>query len=156
MPLESKTDLREETLEQIQDLIQTNIDSRDGFRHAASAIEDLNLSTLFHSLATQREEQANELSRYVEWNHEQPRREGSFAAALHRHWMTIRESLSTNNLYTVLAEAERGEDQIKTAYEEALRATAGSAMNDVLLRQYAQVKGDHDRIRDLREEYKSA
>jgi uncharacterized protein (TIGR02284 family) len=53
----------------------------------------------------------------------------------------------------VLVEAERGEDQIKRAYEDALVRTAGSAMNDVLTRQYARVKSGHDRIRDLRDHF---
>ena len=155
MATESKTDLKPETIRAVQELIQVNIDSRDGFRQAANDLEDMTLSTLCQSLAHQREEQANELARFVEWNQEKPNREGSYAAALHRSWMTIRESLSSNNLYAVLAEAERGEDQIKSAYEDALRDTAGSAMNDVLTRQYAQVKAAHDRIRDLRDEHKS-
>ena len=155
MPLESKTDLKADTIEHLQDLIQLNIDSRDGFRHAAENIEDMTLATLFQALSVQREEQATELARYVEWNHEQPRRNGSYAAALHRSWMSIRESLSGHSLYAVLAEAERGEDQIKSAYEEALRETAGSAMNDVLTQQYSQIKAAHDRIRDLRDEHKN-
>ncbi|WP_092051914.1 PA2169 family four-helix-bundle protein [Planctomicrobium piriforme] len=156
MALETKTQLKKETINELQDLIQINIDSRDGFKHASGAVEDLTLSTLFQSLAIQREEQADQLSQYVELNNEQARKSGSVAASLHRSWMSIREALSSNNLYTVLAEAERGEDQIKAAYENALRSTAGSAVNDVLTRQYAQVKAAHDRIRDLRDEHKNA
>lgn len=155
MALETKAHLKPETIKQLQELIQINVDSRDGFRHAAEKLEDMTLSTLFQSLAHQREEQANELSQYVEWNQEKPDREGSFAASLHRSWITIREALSSDSLYPVLAEAERGEDQIKAAYENALRETAGSAVNDVLTRQYAQVKSAHDRVRDLRDEHKS-
>ncbi|WP_437229425.1 PA2169 family four-helix-bundle protein [Planctomicrobium sp. SH661] len=155
MALETKTQLNQETINKLQELIQINIDSKDGFEQAAREIEDMTLSTLFQSLAHQREEQANQLSQYVQWNHEQPNRTGSYAAAIHRGWMSIREMISGNNLYSVLAEAERGEDQIKAAYEGVLKETAGSAMNDVLTQQYAQVKAAHDRIRDLRDEHKA-
>lgn len=154
MSLETKANLKPETISKLQELIQINVDSRDGFRHAAEATDDMTLSTLFQSLGHQREEQANELARFVEWNHEKPQRSGSFAAALHRSWMTIRETLSSDDLYAVLAEAERGEDQIKNAYEETLRETAGSAVNDVLSQHMAQVKAAHDRIRDLRDEHR--
>jgi uncharacterized protein (TIGR02284 family) len=65
--------------------------------------------------------------------------------------MAVREAFSSNNEYTVLAEAERGEDTIKQAYEAALRDHPGTAMNDVLQRQYLQVKHAHDRVRDLRD-----
>lgn len=154
MALETKTNLKKETIKKLQELIQLNVDSKDGFQQAATSIEDMTLSTLFQSLAHQREEQANQLAKYVEWNHEQPDRTGSYAAVLHRAWLSIREMVSSNNLYAVLAEAERGEDQIKHAYETALKETAGSAVNDVLMHQYAQVKAAHDRVRDLRDEYK--
>jgi uncharacterized protein (TIGR02284 family) len=153
MTLETKTHLDPSTINQLQELIQINVDSRDGFQLSAEVIDDMALSTLFRSLAHQREEQANELARFVEWNQQTPRHEGTYAAALHRTWLGIREKLSSNNLYAVLAEAERGEDQIKNAYEAALRAHPGSAMNDVLNQQYAQVKASHDRIRDLRDEH---
>jgi len=155
MALETKTNLCADTIKHLQELIQVNVDSRDGFQHAANDIQDMTLSTLFQSLAHQRDEQANELAKFVEWNHEKPNRTGSYAAAIHRGWMAVREMVSSNNLYAVLAEAERGEDQIKAAYESTLRETAGSAVNDVLQRQFAQIKAAHDRIRDLRDEHQS-
>ena len=96
--------------------------------------------------------QADELSAFVETNGEEARREGSYAAAVHRVWMNIRELLANNDDHAILSEAERGEDQIKSAYETALRNTAGSAVNDVLTRHYAQVKAAHDRVKLLRDE----
>lgn len=151
MTLETKTTLSDDTLEHLQDLVQTNIDSRDGFRDAAEQIPDAALATYFRELADERARQAEELQTYVELNNERPVREGSFLAALHRSWISIRDSLAGNEVHAVLAEAERGEDAIKGAYEEALTATAGSAVNDVLQTQYAQTKAAHDRIRDLRD-----
>jgi uncharacterized protein (TIGR02284 family) len=41
-------------------------------------------------------------------------------------------------------------------YEEVLKETAGSAVNDVLTRQYAKVKAGHDQVRDLRNAYANA
>jgi len=153
MALETKTNLQPGTIKKLQELIQINVDSQHGFQQAAKDIEDMTLSTLFQSLSHQREEQACELAKFVEWNHEKPNRTGSYAAAMHRGWMAIREMLTADNLQAVLDEAERGEDQIKSAYEHALRETAGSAVNDVLQRQYVQVKAAHDRVRDLRDEH---
>jgi len=151
MALETKLDLLPETVDALHDLIQVNIDSRDGFRYAAECVHDVALSSAFERIGNERQGQADELASYLEWNGEDSPRKGSFAAAVHRTWMAIREMLSSDDTYAVLAEAERGEDQIKQAYEQALRKTAGSAMNDVLLQQYAQVKAVHDHIRDLRD-----
>ena len=52
------------------------------------------------------------------------------------------------------AEAERGEDEIKHRYEEALKAVPGSAVEDVVRSQYERVKAGHDTIRDLRDVHK--
>lgn len=155
MTVETKLNLNQETMDALQDLVQINIDSRDGFQHAAEKVDNLTLQSLFQKLASERNQQADELSRLLAINLEEPHRKGSYAAAIHRCWTACREACSSNNAYAVLAEAERGEDQIKAAYENALKQTAGSAVNDVLTRQYAQVKDAHDRVRDLRDESKN-
>lgn len=152
MALETKCDLQPETIDALQDLVQTNIDARDGFRFAANEIENAAISAAFEHFANQRQEQADELASFVECNGEEARREGSYSAAVHRTWMNVRELLSGNDTNAILSEAERGEDYIKEAYETTLRSTAGSAVNDVLTRQYAQVKAAHDRVKMLRDE----
>jgi len=154
MALETKLDLNEETLAALRDLIQANVDSRDGLRYCAEKIEDMTLQSTFLRLADERDAQADELCQYVEWNAEDARKSGSYAAAVHRTWIAIRDMVAVDDTYAILAEAERGEDQIKNAYEESLKNTAGSAMNDLLLQQYTQVKASHDHIRDLRDSYK--
>lgn len=151
MPVETKTTLSEETIAKLQELIQINIDSRDGFRSAAEKTEDLSIRSFFEKMVDERTAQANELARYVSFNGEEPDRSGSFAAGVHRTWMAIRDGLAGDDDYPVLAEAERGEDRIKEAYEDALKCECGSAMNDILMAQYAAVKAAHDRIRDLRD-----
>ena len=155
MSVETKQKLSANAVSQLQELIQINIDARDGFRQAAQAIDDLTLRSAFEQLASDREAQSDELARFVTWNGAIPRREGSMAAVMHRSWMSIREMLSSDDRYAMLCEAERGEDSIKAAYEDALRCTSGCDVHDVLVSQYDAVKSAHDRIRDLRDECKS-
>jgi uncharacterized protein (TIGR02284 family) len=148
--METKTSLRDETVSSLQNLIQYNLDSRDGFRHAAENVKEIAVANMFVQLAEERDRQAHELQSLVNNNGEAPAREGSYAAAAHRTWMDIRKALG-GGLSAVLSEAERGEDYIKGAYESALKDQAGSAVNDVLQRQYASVKAAHDRVRDMRD-----
>ena len=155
MALETTSTLSPETISTLNELIQMNIDSRDGFRQAAVEIDDLSIASFFDRVADDRERQADELTNFVEYNGEEADRSGSFAAAVHRAWMNIRESLSANNRYAVLAEAERGEDQIKRAYELALTENPGSAMQEVLMQHFQQVKAIHDHVRALRDAHKS-
>lgn len=153
MGLETKTKLKESTVSKLQELIRINIDSEEGFQEAAKQIEDRNIGSVFTELAAQRRQNSTELQDYVQWNGETPRDEGSYAAAFHRTWLDLKSLLTGGDVHAVLSEAERGEDQIKKAYEDALKETSGSAMNDVLTRQYANVKAGHDRVRDLRDHY---
>lgn len=154
MTVETACHLSQDTRKEIQELLTLNIDSRDGFRSVSESIEDVTIGSLCQTLAMQRQAQADELARILECNADKVDRSGSIAAAVHRTWMDIREGLSSNNPYSLLAEAERGEDKIKGAYEDCLKKTAGNGATDVLNRQYAQVKAAHDRIRALRDEYK--
>jgi len=155
MSLETKHDLNESTVSKLQELIRLNIDSYDGFHSSADDLKDPQLATLFREIAQERSHLATELQEYVEWNGEAAVEDGSYLAAFHRTWIDLRSKLSGGDSYAVLAEAERGEDHIKHAYEDVLKSTAGSAMNDVLMCQYKTVKLGHDRIRDLRDAYKA-
>lgn len=152
MTVETKMNLTPNTISNLQELIQINIDSRDGYRHAADATNDLTLQSVFVQTALDRDAQAGELARFVAWSGEYPREQGSVSAAIHRAWMSIREALSTDDRLTVLSEMERGEDTVKSAYESALENLAGTPVNEVLMQQYAAVTNTHDRIRDLRDD----
>ncbi|MAT70795.1 MAG: histidine kinase [Planctomycetaceae bacterium] len=153
MAVETKYDLKESTIAKLQDLIQANIDSYNGFHESAEELADERLSKLFREIGDCRSAQATELQNYVEINNEDAQDDGSVAAKLHRVWINIRGKLNGGDAHAILAEAERGEDHIKEAYEDVLTETAGSAMNDVLTAQYAKVKEGHDKIRDLRDSY---
>jgi uncharacterized protein (TIGR02284 family) len=150
---ENKLSLTQDSVNMLNDLVQVNIDSRDGFRHAADEIEQIAVSSMFTELAEERNRQVQELQSLVSLNGEQPTKEGSFAASAHRTWMDLRTALG-GGLQAVLDEAERGEDHIKAKYEDALKKNAGNAASDVLHRQFAAVKASHDRIKAMRDAHR--
>ncbi|CAK9003864.1 DUF2383 domain-containing protein [Durusdinium trenchii] len=144
-------DLNKETIETLQELIQINIDSAKGFRHVAEECSSAPIAAAFEELALQRKKQADELAIHVAINDEQPHREGSYLAAVHRCWMTCRKLLSSNDLHSLLAEAERGEDAVLEAYEEACQQTLGRAIHSVLRGHRERVQQVHDDVRNLRD-----
>ena len=156
MNLETKTDLDDSTIEGLQKLIRYNIDACKGFRESAEIVEDTFAKELFLKIADQRSDFADTLQQYVAINGEEVSDDGSAMAAVHRAWIDVRAAINGGDVYPVLCEAERGEDYIKSAYESVLKETAGSAMNDVLTHQYAQVKLGHDGIRELRDGMRNA
>lgn len=153
MTLETKTDLNETTVAKLQKLIRANIDSYNGFHESAEEIDDAKLKALFKEIGDQRSAMATQLQKFVEFNGEEAEDDGSVAAKTHRIWINIRSKINGGDPHVLLIEAERGEDHIKQAYEDVLKETAGSAMNDVLSDQYASVKAGHDKVRDLRDSY---
>jgi uncharacterized protein (TIGR02284 family) len=145
--------LPQATIDKLQELVQINIDAHDGFEYAASKLENMTIASFFEQMAAERRAQADELAGLVQFNGETPDRSGSFAAAFHRTWMGIRDSVAGSSDYAVLAEAERGEDSIKAAYEEALQCRCGDPIDEVLRRHYEGVKFAHDRVRELRDSH---
>lgn len=154
--METVTNLKDETIERIKDLVRINQDSAEGFADAADIVEHADLKALFALLAGQRQQFANELRSYVVLNDEDGDITGSWKGMFHRWWLDLRGKLSGGDAYAVLAEAERGEDRIKAMYEEVIKDTTGNPINDVMHKQYAEVKKGHDQVRDLRDAVKQA
>ncbi len=153
---ETIASLSDNTLDKLRDLVRANLDSSKGFSEAAKSLDNPRIRQVFQEQSRIRSANAAELQAVVRINDEDPPEEGTWLAALHRSWMDVRTALTSNDEQAVLEEAERGEDHIKDMYEDVLKETAGSAMNDVLQSQYAGVKRTHDAVRDLRDAKRSA
>jgi len=145
--------LKEDTIEKLRELRRLNVDSAKGFKECADLIADAALKSAFESIAQERSGQADSLGHHVEWNEGDEQERGSYAAAVHRAWIKVRDACTSDSTSTVLIEAERGEDVIKEAYEEALEETSGSPIHDTIAEQYACVKKTHDRVRGLRDKH---
>lgn len=151
---ETKYDLKPEVIDNLAKIRQANIDAADGFTEAAKHLDDPALKAKFEKWAQQRRANSTELGELIEANGEEICRDGSWLAAFHRCYLNMKAAVTSDDKQTVLEEAEAGEDHIKEAYEEVLKDTPGSAVNDVIQHQYAEVKKVHDEVRDLRDSYK--
>lgn len=149
--MESVTNLEAETIDQLQDLIRINIDSSKGFETAAEKVDNAPIADYFRECARTRRRFADDLAQFIEMNDEDPLDDGSVRGALHRWWVGVRGSLQGGDTHALLAEAERGEDAIKHAYEKVIVKVTGNPINDVLHAQHRSVKQTHDRVRDLRD-----
>lgn len=148
--------LAHDTSHVLNDLIQTCIDGKKGFESAANGVSDPSLRSELMGYSAQRQDFARQLQTLVESQGDDAAERGSAAAALHRGWINIKQALSTNDRYTILAECERGEDSAVKAYQEALEAGLPPAHSQVVQTQYAAVQRTHDRIRSLRDTAKAA
>ena len=148
--------MSDSTVKKLTELIQINEDSVKGIQNSLEATDDQQILTVFRSILQDREKFSEQLRAYVQINDGNDDPTGSLSGFAHRWWLKAHAALSNNEEVTVLKDAEAGEDAIKHKYEDVLKETAGSPVNDVLTRQYEVVKQGHDRIRDLRDSYIAA
>jgi len=151
--METKVTLEEKTIDQLQKLTRINLDSEEAFGQIAETTDDKLVAAYFREVGSQRAKQGSELQTLIAKNGEDAPESGSVLGAAHRFWLDLRTTLG-GGLQVILNEAERGEDHILHAYEDALKENPGSAVSDVLHQHVTDVKAAHDRIRDMRDNCK--
>jgi uncharacterized protein (TIGR02284 family) len=140
-----------------EDLIQTCKDGREGFAEAADKLGEAgknDLATQFRRFGIERGEFASELEGVARQYGDEAEATGSVAGALHRGWMTVKDTLAgSNDPEGVLDAAEQGEDHAKSEYSKALDEDISPTLRTVVERQFAAVQHAHDTVRDLRDSY---
>lgn len=154
--MERLTNLRKETLDGLQELIAYNLDSAELCDVAAKRADAVRTGDLFREIGGERRQQAIELQQFVRMDAEEPRDKGTAGGSIRKVWVDLRAAINRGDKEVIAIEAERAEDRIKSKYEDVLRETAGSPVNDVLMRQYARVKGWHDRVKAMRDAIKTS
>lgn len=132
-------------------LIETTLDSADGYNEAAKDAKNPSLITLFNARAAERRATASTLQHCVRSLGGKPEDDGTVLASAHRVFVNLRASLSSKNNTAVVDEVERGEDHIKAKFENAMKdkeVSPGtlSAIADA----YTSVRNGHDQMRDIK------
>ena len=127
-------------------LIETCRDGERGFLYATNYVHDPLIKAMFTELASQRERFAEDLLPHAQRLGGASEADGTTTAALHRGWMTVKDTLTGHDANAIIREAERGEDAALAAYEEALARMLPPPTREVIERQYAEVLWAHDRI----------
>jgi uncharacterized protein (TIGR02284 family) len=133
----------------LNDLIQTCRDGENGFRTAAQGVKDQHVKALFERFSRQRGEMVRELQQQVRALGGTPDESGSVSASLHRGWMNIKSLVTGNDDSAIIAEAERGEDVAKSAYQKALNQSLPAGARTLVEAQSAIVRTAHDEVRAL-------
>jgi uncharacterized protein (TIGR02284 family) len=138
----------------LNSLIETTLDSADGYGQAAVSTDTSSYKNLFSQWSTQRRQVVNDLQGQVRVLGGTPDTEGTTLAAGHRVFLKIRDNMTKGDA-SVIDEVERGEDFIKAKYEDALEdEELSAAARDAVVRAYASVKTGHDQARDLKNSFK--
>ena len=136
-----------------EDVLQTLEDGRDGFEHAAKCLDDSDrpdLASTMRGFAMQRGEFIAELTTLAAAYGDDVDEDGSALAAVHRMWMSLKDSVTGAEPDGILDVAEQGEDHAVAEYEKALEQDISPDLRTTLQRQLAGVRMAHDEVRALR------
>jgi len=134
----------------VNSLIETTIDSVDGYREAGKETQNATLRTLFERRASERQASVAALQAYVVSQGGKPEDDGTVLAKAHRVFVDLRSAMSKGD-EAVVKEVERGEDHIKHKYEDAVKdVELTPSARDVIDKAYASVKQGHDEMSRLK------
>jgi len=136
----------------IDNLIETLKDGQEGFQQAAESVSNPNLKSLFRNYSQQRSRFAlalqSEARRHGETD---PETSSSATGALHRGWINLKSAITGGDEHAILAECERGEDSAIEEYKKALADGLTPSAQELVSRQFAEIKMAHDRIKSRRD-----
>jgi uncharacterized protein (TIGR02284 family) len=138
-------------------LIETTLDSADGYAEAARDAKSEQLIALFRARSGERRGAASMLQQCVRSLGGEPEDDGTVLASAHRMFVNLRTSLASADNKAVVDEVERGEDHIKAKFETAMQdedvsPSTASASADV----YTSVRRGHDQMRDIKKAFHAA
>jgi len=135
----------------LNSLIETTLDSVNGYRHAAESIEDPGLRTLFEQRASRRAQLSSELQGEVRSFGGEPKTDQSTLGAMHNKFVDLKASVTGGSDKAVVDEVERGEDVIKAKFEHAAKDDdLPMAARQLVERACGMIQSDHDDISRLK------
>ena len=140
----------------LNNLIETCKDGEQGFKTAAEGLTSSELKVKFLQYSRERAQMSSDLQAEVRRLGGDPEKAGSIAGAVHRGWLDIKSVVTGKDDHAIVAEAERGEDVAKTAYESALQGSLPASAQLLVQQQAIRVRQAHDDVRALREREKVA
>ncbi len=105
----------------LNSLIETTLDSVDGYRRSAEEASSSRFSGEFLSRANEREQVVRQLQGEVRRLGGNPEDDGSILAAAHRAFLTIRDRATGGDDQAVIAEVDHGESYLRGKWEAALK-----------------------------------
>jgi uncharacterized protein (TIGR02284 family) len=141
----------DEAVKVLNSLIETTLDSANGYKDAAEHVDNPQYKTMFAERSSKRMELAHRLQDEVRSFGGEPRDHQSMIGKAHNKFVGLKDKLMGDSDKAVIDEVERGEDVIKKKYEMAAEeAELPTEAKAVITEAYQSVKADHDEISRLK------
>lgn len=131
-------DTREEIIDQLGKLLTLSNDAEEGYKEAADNVDDNELRTLFLEQSQQRADFAQELDSEIRALGGDADNGTSLTADLHRAWINIKSTFSSNDDKAVVQECHRGDQEALNDYNAVLQETNLAASTRELLLRHKQ------------------
>ncbi|HEX4736990.1 MAG TPA: PA2169 family four-helix-bundle protein [Allosphingosinicella sp.] len=141
----------------LNSLIETTIDSIDGYRHSANEATNGRFSTAFRDWAQDREQVVTRLRDKVRELGGTPEHDGGILAKMHRQFLSLRDAITGGDDQAVIAEVDRGESYLDDKWQTALNDDQLSPQTrDVIRACYDSVREGRQRWEQLHRSMEAA
>jgi uncharacterized protein (TIGR02284 family) len=140
----------EHDIEQLNSLVETTLDSAEGYMSAADEAKNSRFSSLFRERGAQRYDIAQRLQARVKSLGGDPEESGSTLGAAERWFADLKQKMVGTDA-SIIAEVEAGEDHVKEAYQQVI--TDGELSDPVrtaIESEFAQIQANHDEMSKLK------
>jgi uncharacterized protein (TIGR02284 family) len=142
----------EETIQHLNELIETCRNGELGYRTAAGHVRNTQLETVFNDYSKQRGEFARQLQTEVSRLGGTPADSGTVGAALHRGWIDLKSGLSGGDGAAIVAACETGEDAAVAAFERVADMDITGQTKLLVEKQWRKIQEAHLHLLRLKEE----
>ncbi|MFN3522617.1 MAG: PA2169 family four-helix-bundle protein [Phenylobacterium sp.] len=135
----------------LNSLIETTLDSANGYKEAAENAQSSQFGSMFAQRAARRAELVALLQQEVRTFGGSPETDQSLLGKAHNKFVELKTAIMGGDDRAVVNEVERGEDVIKAKYEAVLDdAELPPTARDLINRAYGAIKADHDEVSRLK------
>lgn len=129
----------------LNSLIETTIDSVDGYRHSAGEATSGTFTEMFRTRAEERQQVVEKLRARVVELGGTPEEEGGLLAKAHRQFLSLRDAITGRDDKAVIAEVDRGESYLNGKWEAAMADDEVSVETRRLITEcYQSIRSGHD------------
>ena len=145
---------REYVVGVLNGLIETTLDSADGYEKAAELARNPRFKSLFQERAQARRQLAEEIDAEVRKVGGEPPKGGSILGQAHRVFAELRDRIAGQSDKALVEEVERGESFVCARFQTAGRDDALPAeARELIARAAGAISADHDAARALKDEF---
>lgn len=146
-------DYTKEVANKLNELLEKNYDAEKGYKFAAENVKNTRLKSFFEERAKERYDFGHELKSEISNFGEKPEKGSSVKGDIHRSWMNLKATFSSDKEEAILEEAIRGEKAAVEEYNEVLDdENIPPSTKNLLLKQRNAITAALNKVKTLESE----